>query len=233
MATSSSTDWTLNRDQVITGALRKLSVLPSGGTPTTEQTNDAATALNALVKAFQADGMPLWKIKSHTWAVTSGTSNYTIGVGSTLDTPKPLKIIQALYATAGNDNVPMNVINRFDYNNLPLVSASGTPINLYYQPMNSTGVISLWPTPDNATTEITIHYQAPYEDMDSASNDFDFPSEWIMALIYNLAWSLSPEYGIPPTDRGLLQKEALYWHEYVLSMGTEEGSFYIQPNRDY
>ena len=230
MATSGSTDWTLNRDQVITGALRKLAVLPSGGTPSTAQVNDASDALNAIVKAFQADGMPLWKIQSYTFTVTSGTSDYNIGVGQTLNTAKPLKVLQAFYTPSGGNRTPMQVYNRYDFNVLPIPNSTGTPVNLYYQPLRTTGLIRLWPIPNDSTTTITIDYQSMYEDMDAAANDFDFPSEWIQALIYNLAWALSPEYGIPPTDRAMLQKEAEYWHQYALSFGSEEGSLYLQPN---
>lgn len=232
MSTSNSTDWYLNRDQVISSALRKLGVLPSGGTPSTNQVNDASDALNALVKAFQADGMPLWKVASQSFTVVDGTASYTVGPSQTINCPKPLKIIQALRTVSGGTNTPMNVYNRYDFNNLPSTSSEGEPVNFYYQPLRTTGTIRLWPTPDNSTTSITFHYVSPYEDMDSSANDFDFPSEWIQALIYNLAWALAPEYGIPPTDRGILQKEADYWHMYALSAGTEEGSIYIRPDRD-
>lgn len=231
MATSGSTDWSLNRNQVITGALRKLAVLPSGGTASSAQISDAADALNAIVKAFQADGMPLWKITSTTFTVTDGTSTYTVGPSQTVNTTgKPLRVIQAFYTPEDGTNTPMNVYNRYDFNQLPVSGAEGEPVNLYYQPLRTTGTIKLWPTPNNSTTEITIHYQTPYEDMDSASDDFDFPSEWMQAIIYNLAWALAPEYGIPPTDRGLIMKEAEYWHNYALSAGTEEGSLFIQPD---
>jgi hypothetical protein len=94
----------------------------------------------------------------------------------------------------------------------------------------STGTIQLWPTPDDSTTTITIHYQKPFDDMDATDNNFDFPSYWMQALIYTLAWTLAPEFGIPINDRGMLQKEALYWKGEALSYGSEEGSFYMQPD---
>jgi hypothetical protein len=233
VATSNSTDWSLNRDQVISSALRKLGVLPSGGTPSAAQVSDATDALQALVKAFQADGMPVWKITSQSFTVVDGTASYTVGPSQTINCPKPLRILQAFRTPTGGVNTPLTVINRYDFNILPNTGAEGEPVDLYYQPLRTTGTIRLWPIPDNSTTSITFHYHSPYEDMDSASNDFDFPSEWIQALIYNLAWSLAPEYGIPPLDRGILQKEADYWHQYALSTGTEEGSIYIQPYREF
>lgn len=230
MATSNSTDWSLNRDQVITGALRKLAVLPSGGTPSANQVSEAKDALNALVKALQVDGMPLWKINSRSFTVVDGTSSYTVGPSQTINCPKPLRIIQATRTPSGGVNIPMNTYTRYDFNDLPQGSSvEGEPLNLYYQPLRTTGVIKLWPTPDNSTTSITFHYHSPFEDMDGASDDFDFPSEWIMALIYKLAWVMSPEYGIPPNDRSALMKEAEYWHQYALSGGSEEGSLTFQP----
>jgi hypothetical protein len=231
MATSGTTSWTLNRDQVIKGALRKLGVLASGASPTTNQTNDAAEALNALVKAFQADGMPVWKIVSTSFLTTSGQATYTIGPSQTVNTVQPLKVLQGMWTPSGGNNTPLNIYNRYDFNELP-TNASGSPVNLYYQPLRTTGTLTLWPTPSDSTTTITIHYQAPYEDLNSASDDFDFPSYWIQALIYNLAWALAPEFGIPPVDRQLLASEAKFWKDEALSYGSEEGSIFLQPNTE-
>jgi hypothetical protein len=209
-------------------------VLPSGGTPSTEQTSDATDSLNALIKAFAADGMPVWAITSTSFTVVDGTNTYTIGPSKTIDIEAaPLKVFQATRTPSGGVNIPMNIIDRNTFKNLP--ESNGTPINLYYQPVSTdgvpTGIINLWPTPDESTTTIEIQYQRPFDDMDATDNNFDFPSYWIQALTYNLAWALSPEYGIPPTDRGILQKEALYWKDQALSYGSEEGSVYIQPMR--
>lgn len=232
MATSASTDWTLNRDQVITSSLRKLAVLPSGGTPTAAQVTDASMALNALIKAFHADGMPVWKMTSKAFTVTSGTSSYSIGPAQTVNTVQPLKVVQAFQTQTGGTNVPLNVYNRYDFNDLPQSSTiTGTPVNLYYQPGRIYGTVKLWPTPNDSTTVVTVHYQAPFEDMDSATDDLDFPAYWNQAMIYMLAWALSPEYGIPPSDRSVLQKEALYWKTEALSYGTEEGSIFLSPER--
>lgn len=231
MALSGSTDWTLSRDQVISSALRKLGVLPSGGTPTTAQVTDANMALNAIVKAFMADGMPLWTIISTTFPTVAGQSSYNVGSGLGVDALKPMKVYQAFYTLSGGQNISMNVYNRYDFNLLPQEDVTGCPINLYHQPMRTYGLIKIWPTPDaDNLPEITIHYQAPFQDMDNASDDFDFPPEWMQAIIYTLAWTLAPEYGIPPTDRGLLMKEAEHWHEYALSIGSEENSIFFQPD---
>lgn len=231
MATSGTTTWSLNRNQVIEAALRKLAVLSGGGSPETYQVTNANEALNAMVKAFHADGMPVWAMKSYTFTVTSGTSAYNIGNSQTINTPMPLKIVQAVRANGTEySNVPLNIYTDYDFRLLPLVNSSGVPVNLYYQPLSTYGTINLWPKPSDSTTTITIRYQRPFEDMTSSTDDFDFPPYWMEALIYNLASRLAPEYGLPLQDRQLLTKEALFMKDQALQFGSEEGSLYLQPD---
>ncbi len=231
MATSGTTTWSLNRNQVIEAALRKLAVLSGGSSPETYQVTNANEALNAMVKAFHADGMPVWAMKGYTFTVTSGTSAYNIGNSQTINTPMPLKIVQAVRANGTEySNVPLNIYTDYDFRLLPLVNSSGVPVNLYYQPLSTYGTINLWPKPSDSTTTITIRYQRPFEDMTSSTDDFDFPPYWMEALIYNLASRLAPEYGLPLQDRQLLTKEALFMKDQALQFGSEEGSLYLQPD---
>ena len=231
MSTSGTTTWKLNRDEIIAAALRKLAVLSGGNAPETYQITDGTQALNAMIKGFETDGMPVWAIKSYTFTTVVGDADYPIGPGQTYDTAKPLKVLQAWRNQPTNfSNVPMNVYTNYNYDLLPLALSSGTPVNLYYQPMRETGMINLWPKPNDAVTTITIRYQAPFEDMVSATDDLDFPSEWTEAVIYGLAARLAPEYGLPLQDRQQIAKEAEYFHTKALEFGNEEGSFYLQPD---
>lgn len=231
MATSGTTTWQSNRNEAISAALRRLGVLPSGGTASTSQISDATYALNSMLKSFHADGMPLWAINEYTFPTVAGTNTYNIGEGQTLNTPMPLKVIQAYrIEQSGAVNVPMLVHTHYNYNLLPLNAAQAEPINLYYQPLSTYGVIKLWPTPIDATTTVTIVYQRPFEDMTASTNNFDFPAYWNDAIVAGLAWRLSGEYGIPIQDRQLLQKEAMYFHDMAMSFGTEEGSLFLMPD---
>lgn len=231
MSTSGITTWALQRDTIINAALRKLAVLSGGSTPATYEITNATEALNALLKGFQADGMPLWAMSSYTFTVVANTASYNVGTGQTLNTPMPLKVVQAWRGVSGSySNVPMNVYSNTNYNILPLTNSSGTPVNLHYQPLSTYGVINLWPYPSDATTSITIRYQRPFEDMVSSTDNLDFPSYWTEAIIYNLADRLAPEYSIPLEDRKLLSMQASGFHAQALTFGSEESSFYLQPN---
>jgi hypothetical protein len=230
MSTSGTTTWKLQRDAIISAALRKLAVLSGGSTPTTSQVTEAAEALNAMIKGFQADGMPVWAMKSYTFTTITGQAAYQIGNSQALNTAMPLKVTQAWRSDSTSSNVPLNIYSDYNYNLLPLNNSSGTPVNLYYQPQMQLGTINLWPKPADSTTSIIIRYQRPFEDMTSSSDDIDFPPYWTEAIIFGLADRLAPEYGVPLQDRQLLTQQAERFHQTALSFGQEEGSMFFQPD---
>ena len=231
MSLSGTTSWSLQRDTIISAALRKLAVLSGGSSPETYQITNAAETLNGMIKSFAVDGMPVWKMNTYSFPTVANTPSYTIGTGQTLNVSAPLKIVQAWRNQSTNSsNVPMNVYTNYNFNLLPTTATSGTPVNLYYQPKAQTGIISIWPTPQDSNTTIYIRYQDTFQDVNSSTDDLDFPPYWMEAIIYGLAWRLAPEYGIPTQDRADLKNEALYFKNEALSFGTEEGSLYMQPD---
>ena len=234
MPTSGDTTWQLNRDQIIAAALRKVG-FAEGETPNATQLTNGAEALNALIQSFRADGMPVWAMKTFSFSVTAGTQNYEIGVGQTVNTPMPMKLMQAIRVeTVGGVRVPLNIYTQYDFNLLSnFTNTTGTPVQVYYQPKATSGTLRLWPIPDAAFASgntIEITYQRPFEDFDAAANEPDFPSYWTRAIIYGLAAELAPEYGLPLQDRGYLEKKAADLKEYALSYGTEEGSIRFMPD---
>lgn len=232
MATSGSYDWQATRADIIKSALRKAGALGDWETPTAEQTAAAALALQALIKAYQADGMPVWVIKEQSIAssaLSGGSVN--IGLGQTVNIAKPLKVFQA-FLRRDDIDTPIQVWDRQNYNTLTNHALTGTPNIIYYQPLLTYGVLKCYPRPDataQADTSIVIHYQAMYEDMDSDSNDLGMPPEWTEAIIYALAVRLASEYGLSINERQQLKMEAKELKDTALGFGTEEGSFYIQP----
>ena len=233
MTTSNSTNFSVTRDELISGALRLAGAVSLGETPTTDQVIEAAQALNMLVKALQVDGMPLWAIKEYTMTMTASTASYAIGVGLTVNTPKPLKVIQAyLRDITTNVDVPLRIVTRDEYNRLGNKTTSGVPSQIYYEPQRDQGLLYVYPTP--GTTEVTnkrivLVYQRPFEDFDSSTDTPDFPQEWYEAIKYGLAIRLAGEYGLPLEDRRQLLQEYILIKTDALGFGTEEGSLFVYP----
>lgn len=67
----------------------------------------------------------------------------------------------------------------------------------------------------------------------SISNVFEngIPEYWLEAVIYGLAYRLSPDYGIPLQDRQLLMGEAArFLQEAVEFSNDDPGSLFLQPD---
>jgi hypothetical protein len=233
MTTSGNTIYQIGRNQLIEAALRKLGALAKGQTPDTQDYNDASVALNMLVAQFRSIGMPLWARKEYTFNPVAGQQVYQIGFGKAFNTPYPLHVLQAFRQDSGSDTkVTMEVIPNYNINLYP-TSSGGTPIQLSYQPFVNYGEITVWPVPDSFSTSstITIIYQSPFQYFDTSTDTMDFPEEWYLAIVYNLASILAPEWTIPLDDRKLLAAEAKKYKEMAEENGPEDGSLFIQPGR--
>lgn len=233
MTTSGQTIIEMDRDSLCNAALRKLGVIPQGGTPATAETTAATEALNNLVAEFQTLGMPLWARNEYTVLMVANQSIYTIGVGQGVSTPFPLKILQAWVVDSSGGSIQELYPNSIDvFNRLPTGNTSGTPSQYNYQPFINYGKLRIWPAPDATTVankDLMISYMAPFEGFVSAANTPYFPREWNNALIYGLADLLAPEYGIPLNDRALLKKEAKDHLDTALDFGLENASITFSP----
>jgi len=230
MTTSEIYSYQLTRDELITASLRKLGVISEGQTPTAQNLADGQIALNSTLAQLRSVGMPLWSRTEYTFTPT--TSSYTIGTGFTLNTPYPVKLLQAIRRETGT-SIPMEIEGREDFNIYP-PSSGGSPLKVNYQQFVNYGIISFWPSPTATNTStVTLVYQRPFQYFTSSDQTLDFPEEWYNAIIYSVAVLLAPEWGVPLPDRQALKIEAKDYIETAQMTGQEAGSFFVQPERNY
>ncbi len=237
MATSGVYTYSTSRDQLISAAFRKMGRLGDFETIDTNRLNAGINAINPLAKLYMTYGMPVWKLTSTviSFSQLGTTLGVTIGLtGQTVNQVAPLKVIQALR----KDNLavidtPMNIYTYEDYELLTNKNAIGAPVHVFYQPLRNSGTAIVWPLPDPVYWQVNgslyIRYQVPVQDFTVGTDEPDFPIEWCQALIYGLAYTLSPEYGVNPSKRQSLLQDWQMYQEMALSFGTEEGSFLMQP----
>lgn len=233
MSTSGVSTYNITRDGIIAGALRLVGAIAQGETPTATQVTESAEALNLMIKAWEADGMPLWGLTEYDLTMTAGVVKYRMGSGQTVNIPKPLRVIQA-WNTTNDIDTPMRILTKNEYNTLGNKVSQGIPIQCYYDPQLGYGDLYLFPVPSTTAASdytVTIVYQRPFEDFVTSTDNPDFPQEWLEALKYGLAVRLAPEYGLPVEQRQVLKSEAKEIKDAALGMGTEEGSLYFQ--RDF
>lgn len=83
MATSGSSNFAMNRDQIITDVLEDAGVIGAGDTPVTDDVDACSLKLNMMVKAWMAQGIHLWALEEATLFLADGTASYSLGATGT------------------------------------------------------------------------------------------------------------------------------------------------------
>lgn len=235
MPLSGSTLWELNRDQLIQAAMRKCGALAQGQVPTAEDYTNNTIALNGILAAFQTKGMQLWLRTEITVPLTASTENYSIGVGQTINTPFLLKLYAAyLRNTATGQRVDMEIKSAYEWNEIRTNTTSSYPVFVAYTPAINVGILNVWPIPDaTAASTYTIRLigQSPVDDVNSSADTLEFPKEWHNAIIYELANTIAPEYGVSDMVKNTLEKDAKKWLDMAVDFGADEASLFFQPVR--
>jgi hypothetical protein len=79
MATSGTNTFTVDRDEVISAALRVLGVIGVGETPIAEDYTNCSEALNIMIKSWAKKGFPLWVYETVVLDLIEDLSVYPIG----------------------------------------------------------------------------------------------------------------------------------------------------------
>jgi len=227
MATSGITTYTRTVQQVVDAAYRKTGILAKGQSADSTELTEGIEALNLVIAELRGEGMNLWKVSETTLAMVAAQREYT------LTQPNKLaKLHQAwLQDNASSTKIPLNLVSVFNYNFFPL-GTNGTPVQIVYEPQNTTGRLILWPAPDaSAVANKTLYLvgEAELEIATDASQTIDFPTEWYNTVIYYTGLSLAVENNVPLQDRSKLLEECKMHLEMAKSTNNETASLYFQP----
>lgn len=155
---------------------------------------------------------------------------------------RPLRILEAnILTVADSIGWEIDIEDRQDYYRLSDRTADGTPNLIYYDaglgsatadPTSSTtwyGTFYIHPRFENGDYVIEFTYHRPFQDFDASTDNPDFPQEFYLPIMLELAALMGPKYGAPPDERRALFQEAKMYRDEALSTVTPEGSFSIVP----
>jgi hypothetical protein len=142
---------------------------------------------------------------------------------------RPLRIVDAYIRRLNQNDVPVEIITRAQYIKFGLKTSPGTPNQLYYDPQLGLGTLYVYPTDIVSSDVLYIDCQRPIQDFNTGTDNADFPSEWLGAIVYGLAVRLSVPYSVPMSKAQ--QISALYKESLSLAMSFDQevGSIFIQP----
>lgn len=235
-------------DTIIKAALRRIRAYdPEDATTiTTVQYDNARETLNFILSHWQALGLPIWCRKTMNKTLTASDGDYTVGSGADININRPLVITQAWLRDNTNatypQDIPLEIVGEQEYYGISSKSDIGRPVKLYYdgtydgatnKGATATGTIYLWPKPDSTTATnmpLYFRYQRPLLDFNVSTDALDMPQEWYEAVRLNLAYKISPEYGLQVTDYDRLKAEAQDALTLALEWDTEQVSIFFMPN---
>lgn len=167
-----------------------------------------------------------------TSAVSAGAVVFTYSVAAL----RPLRVPMARrFNYVSLIEVPMLMVSRADYNNLPNKLSTGTATQMFYDPRggkNTQGLLKVWPVPITATDAVKFTWYRPIEDFDTQANTADLPTEWLNAIIWNLALEMSPEYDVTQERLAIITNRAMYWMDLAMGWDREPESTYFGVNFD-
>lgn len=225
MTTSNNQSWELTRDGIIESAFAKIGLPGEDNTLSVAQYSRGASVLNEVIALMVTGGMPLWK---------RTTQVFTPSITSQVYTPVScLKVAQVILKSNNGSQYDLIEKSLYDFNRLPS-NTPGVPVHYTVQPTISSSTVSIWPLVSDSTTVTTktieVVYQKKYDGFFNSSETPDFPSYWIEPLVYKLALSLAPEYGLPANDRQLLKSDLNDMLDMANGYGDEDGSIYLAPD---
>jgi len=188
------------------------------------------------------DGMIHWTAilsitDSDTVVLTTGlpsaasVGNHVYNYTSKIDRPNELLEVYRREYDSSID-VPIIKLSRTEFFTLSDKNSSGTPVNYYYDPQLTNTKLNVWQTANSSFASNSVFrlvIKKPFDDMDSAADDFEFPQEWYEAVSLGLGKRLAGSIGMPIVDRQVLRKEAAEAKEDAMNFDAEGGSVTFAP----
>lgn len=168
-----------------------------------------------------------------TVGVTGAASDNALIYTFTALLEKPLRILDARLLKGFDSHSASGTLTEYsltsisyeEYFSLPAKTSTGSVNQFHYNPRLTSGIFHVWPRPIDGSERIQFTFERTLEDLDEASNDFDFPQEWLEALTYQLALRLGPPFGkdqramntIAPLASAMLE-DLLQWDKEITSI---------------
>lgn len=178
---------------LVSAALRKIGAVASGETVDAASSTDALAELNRMLATWSTEGLLIYSKVRETFTLTGGVGSYSMGPGATLDTTRPMKIVDAAISISGLE-YRLRVITVDEYARVTLKSLQGIPGYLYPEGTYPNETLNLYPVPTTNYTLVTYSAK-PLSSVATLSATISFPPGYEDALVYNLAVRLAPEYG--------------------------------------
>ena len=227
MATSGTTSFNLNIDDIIQEGYQRCAITTTSG----YDLKSARRSLDLLFAEWGNRGIHLWKVELNENAMVSGQAEYSVAS----DVSDVLEAFVSSTATASDNantqDISLTKIDRSAYAALPNKLATGQP-SQYYVERKTTPKIYLYQAPDlNTYTTLKYYVIKRIEDAGIYTNDADVVYRFLPCMCAGIAYYLSMK--VAPQ---MVQQNKLIYEDELKRALDEDGqrtSVYLSPQSFY
>jgi hypothetical protein len=179
---------------IVNRALRLIHQLAAGGSPSTDESNAALTACNAMLDAWNLDRSLVYCLREESLTLSNATASYTVGSSGspTLNTTRPVEIRRA-WIVDGDNSYEVTEMTEEEYAALiDKTQAGDWPDKFLHRASYPNATVIVHPVP-NATRTMKLMTRTPLAAM-ALSDTLAAPPGWERGIAFNLAVELAPEY---------------------------------------
>lgn len=194
---------------IIKNARNLLNIDGLGMTVSAEEAKTGFSFLNMIISNWNIQGLVPYYNLTETFSITSSTYIYLVGAGQTINTTRPVKIVSVLIRDTENTDHQCKIIENEQYWK-EIVSKQSTsyyPEYVLYTPTYPYGELRFYPVPDQNLT-LVLTQKVQLGAFSSMSEVISLPPGYELALVYNLAVKIAPQYGIPVNTGDTIFDEA-------------------------
>jgi hypothetical protein len=218
-----------------TNGVGKISILSGGSGYSSQPSNPVSVSVNTGTGSGATFNLTFAGGVVTNAALQASGGNYEVGniltvLGGAYTTPATITV-DSLSNTF--IDLPMNLISQQEYNILGSKSSQGTTNSVFYKPWTDYGEVKVFLTPNANTSEyyeLHLTVQRPIMDITKPNENFDFPSEWFLALKWALVAELASDYEKTLNDKNYYEQKALMLKNELMDWDIEWTSTFFQPD---
>ena len=191
----------------------------------------AIRSLNFLFSDWANRGLNRWTIKSETETLSEGNAAYNLTDVDNID------VLSMVIRTDDTDtskqsDTTMTRVSRSEFLNIPNKLQKGKPNLFYIDRGTNQLVLSIWPTPDGATTyKLVFDMLHSVGEIDHTNENPDIPFRFMQCLASGLAYQLAIKFA--PDRVGLLKQEYEEDFRRAYEEDRDRSSLKLVPNGAY
>lgn len=185
---------------LIKRAYRLVGQLRAGRSPSTAETDDGLTALNAMLDGFNADGLMIFGLARDVYTITSGQQAYTLGGPAGAyrwSATRPSRIERAgviQTSTVPTLELPLHLYTADEWAEVRIKAVtSSLPMGIYPEPTTALWTLYVWPSPTSGALQAAIYSWRTLTAFADTTTDHSFPPGYEEMLAYQLAVRMAPE----------------------------------------